>query len=213
MPSFRGKGIDRRLTKWRKIMQERLDSWDPKVGVEDVERGWAQHYKSVGHSGLANAAKFFGLDEHNPVHRAYLLHVLANLVFTVPAKGRPKGVKKWDDVKLRVLDGRATLLKEQMGRISDKKLAEILTKNFEEYSHIGDAAIRQRLRAAQRAGEDFFGLMLSSMVEDGYLPDDKNLWTKEDVVRATKKYLVVVGKELGHDLDWESLEMKMRPAK
>jgi hypothetical protein len=103
---------------------------------------------------LLNAAKQFDLDLANPIERAVLLRVLADLLFGPRRKkGRPLHSKKWTGTRLSQLARDCEEVKKDRPKLSDAKAAIIIKKRHpERYEDTSSEMMRQRLPEALAKG-------------------------------------------------------------
>ena len=102
---------------------------------------------------LARAEEFFGLHLEKPAEQALLLHILADAVFGVRKKGRPRTNKgKWDAVRLIQLAIDCNTIKEDTPGISDKRaVGEIKNRYRDRYKYATAEMMRQYLGSARRS--------------------------------------------------------------
>ena len=100
---------------------------------------------------LYKAAESFDLDLANQAQRDALLGVLATIVFSEPAKGRPRQqIGKWDRLTLIQLAVDCNNVKADTPGISDMKAAaEVKARYPGRYKHNSAEMIRQKLKLAR----------------------------------------------------------------
>jgi hypothetical protein len=202
MPANRGRGVEGRLIEWLKAFEWRHDlaltRARPDVGSpEAIERSFSRLAEKTGvESGVSRAARFFGLDQEKPTHRALLLHILAEVVFYEPPKGRPKGSAKWSTEKLFLLGIRASALRKRLGSLKGNDAAKELKMLFkDDYRHDSIETVRQRLRDALQEFEKIQELFMSRMKEKGL---------------SFEEYMLLLLREGGRELKEEDLREAYR---
>jgi hypothetical protein len=104
---------------------------------------------------LEGAAKFFGLDYGNALHRALLGAILADAIFGKHKAGRRSGDRpEWNDDKLVLLGRRASELEMKNPKLRDPQIADLLCKQreFKPYKD-NPETIRKKLKEARGAFE------------------------------------------------------------
>jgi hypothetical protein len=95
---------------------------------------------------LRRAGEYFGLDPTDQIESKFLLIILAEILF--PDKGRKKGTKEWDTVRLWLLASRVKFLEEEHPRWNDSRLAKEIYKDSPR-KYKSWHAVRQRLASAR----------------------------------------------------------------
>lgn len=125
---------------------KRLERW-----TNDVRR-WNGNQFHLGQraiEALSRAEKEFDLDLRKDRDRLQLLHILADIVFGVEKRGRPRGKKKWDSWRLWQLAVDRGYF--NLWDLSDKKaVVEIKKRHPERYRDTSAEMMRQMLQEARR---------------------------------------------------------------
>jgi hypothetical protein len=166
--------VKQRLEYWR----ERLDSGfphpsDSRLAALPDELIKYFRFKGGGADpgSLKRAAEYFGLNPEDKNQSDMLLHILADVVFAKPAKGRPTG-STWDEDRLSELGQHLHNLEKRVGRLSDTEAAKKLVK-VRDYKNQKWESLRQRLPAARDAFEDT--LIVRLVEQKDMNPEDQRL--------------------------------------
>jgi hypothetical protein len=130
-------------------MAKRLDRW-----THDIRRWNGTSFTLGQHSieALSKAQKHFGLDLENDRDRRNLLYILADIVFGVGKRGRPRYSKKWDYYRLLRLAEDRIEVERVLPKLSDRKAAtEIKKRHPDRYKDTSAEMMRQMLREARSA--------------------------------------------------------------
>jgi hypothetical protein len=134
----------------KNVMKERLEWWRDAIEAGRVSPSMAKRISAE--RPMVAAARFFNLDMRKERDRNVLLFVLSDTVFRPVRRGRKKNTKKWDFQKLIDLGGHCLMIKHKNPKMSDRAAAEKIKKAFpDEYRHVNEPTIRQRLPKARRA--------------------------------------------------------------
>jgi hypothetical protein len=99
---------------------------------------------------LLSAERQFNLDLANPMERAVLLRVLADLLFDRRKRGRPLYSKKWTGYRLYQLARDCEEVKKDRPKLSDARAAAAIKKRYpERYKDTSSEMMRQRLPEAR----------------------------------------------------------------
>jgi hypothetical protein len=117
---------------------------------------------------VARAAKAFGLDPNDVSQREQLLYKLADVFFGAPGKkGRPKGSRTSWGKRLIALGRLCNEIKDESPKLSDAKIAKLITKD-PEFKHDDPEQIRQRLPEARYIYEEWCAEYEMEMLDAAY---------------------------------------------
>jgi len=109
----------------------------------------------LGFSPTQKIFEYFGLTPKNPVHRGFLIAILADIYFNSPLQGRPKGTRAkepiWTEPFLFRLGEALKELEQRHPKASDIKLSKMLKEKF--HPQATAETLRKRLSAARHAYE------------------------------------------------------------
>ena len=127
----------------------------PKTKIVGEEINHIVRHLGCDPASLERAAQFFGL---NPLHETNLLlvaHLLAEIIFSKPRRGRRWASKVWDGPRLHRLMVKYEWLKKKNPALNDTEAAEILSRyhEFKEYRR-NPNTIRQKLPRVRRLRQE-----------------------------------------------------------
>jgi hypothetical protein len=130
-------GVKQRLQHWRRQFENEIDRNNGHLD--------ACFEAFAVRDSLKRAAKYFGLNHEDKADLNVLLHILADVVFAKPNRGRPKDGGE----RLFRLGVHLHLLEQQEGRLSDTDAAKKLCE-LPDYQSQQPDSLRKQLPAARR---------------------------------------------------------------
>jgi hypothetical protein len=142
--------ISRSLSQWRKTINILSPpSWRELLGPNhSIDLILASPLLRSG-APLREACEYFGLDQNRTMHQALLLRILAKVCFESRPRHRPKGTKKWGDVRYVVLARCFEAVAHKSKSGGDLESAKHIKEDFPDFRHMSCGAIRQRLPEAR----------------------------------------------------------------
>jgi hypothetical protein len=128
---------------------KRLERWTNDVRTWNGTRFIVRQSTS---EALSSAEKHFGLDSNDDQDRLRLLYILADIVFGVGRRGRPRDSKKWASDRLVQLHEDHIEVKKDLPKLSNSKAAAEIKKRYpDRYKDTSAEMMRQMLREARSA--------------------------------------------------------------